>query len=191
MHVWKTTEEVTRTGTVQSIQAFIRTRMGRFDGNMQYANVWVKNVFAVTMRENVHQKRGEQIVQNVVNYNNGEADGAKEKHHLKKLWIRVQGEGSCFCGNFRGHHESNSVYFEMGPRRCWQRCFCTDDTVRTSGKTCKDYSASGGGGRELSNELLALFTTVITKSGSIPAMPPAPKGNPRKPSTHTKANLRR
>lgn len=167
---WEKDKEVTDPETVRTIQAFIRTQMG---DKKYYANVWVKNIFSVTVEKKVYKTSGMKMLDRIVKHNNGEVAGPKTKCHLKKLWIRVQGEGSCFCGNRGDYHQSNSVYLEMGPDKCWQRCFCTDDKAGTSHKTCKDYSTGDGGGRKLSDKLLKLFTTAPAAglSGSAPAMP--------------------
>lgn len=164
---WKGKEnEVTDPETVRSIQQFIRTRMGVTGEKKHYANIWVKNVFAVTVVKKDYAKQGQRMINRMVAYTSGEPVEPKKKCHLKNLRIRVQGEGSSFCGNRGEYHETNSVYFEMGPDECWQRCFCTDDTVGTSQRTCQEYSTSARGGRKLSDELMALF-----KSSPVSGMP--------------------
>lgn len=149
---WEKNMEVTDPETINTIQDFIRTQM-------KYYNVSVKSVFPAMAEKNVYQKQGARMVNRIVESNHCEVADRKKACYLKKLLIRVQGEGSCFCGNRGEHHDSNSVYFEMGPQKCWQRCFCTDDTVGASRKTCKEYSTTVGGGRKLSDKLSKLFTT--------------------------------
>lgn len=177
---WKMDNEVTDPGTVDSIQTFIRTRMGRIDGNKHYANVRVKNVFALVDKKKPYQKSGERIIRSMIKYTNGEVAEPKAKFFFKKLWVRVQGQGSCFCANRVPHarHESNSVYFEMGPNKCQARCFCTDDTLGTSGKMCREYST--GSARSLPDKLLALFTPLDGNSGPI-VLPAVPIGAVKKP----------
>lgn len=181
--VWKgKDDEVTDPKIVDSIQEFIRVRMGVIDGEKHYGNVRVKSVYSATSFKKAYKKDGEKLVESMKT-SNGEVAGPKMRFQLKKLLIRVQGEGSCFCGN-RGGHESNSIFFEMGPERCWQRCFCTDETVGTSShKTCQEYSTGDDGGRRLSGELLDLFTpsSVTGMSRSPPVRPVVkfPKKKPR------------
>lgn len=148
---WKKNMEVTDPETIGTIQDFIRTQM-------KYYNVSVKSVFPAMAEKNVYQKQGARMANHIVESNPCEVADRKKACYLKKLLIRVQGEGSCFCGN-RGEHHDSSVFFEMGPQKCWQRCFCTDDTVGASRKTFKEYSTTDGGGRKLSDKLSKLFTT--------------------------------
>lgn len=178
---WKGKDsEVTDPKIVDSIQEFIRVRMGVIDGEKHYGNVRVKSVYSATSFKKAYKKDGEKLVERMKT-SNGEVAGPKMKFQLKKLLVRVQGEGSCFCGN-RGRHESSSVYFEMGPERCWQRCFCTDDIVGTSQKTCKEYSIGTDGGRRLSGELLDLFTpSSVTGMSRSPPVRPVMKFPQKKP----------
>lgn len=100
----------------------------------------------------------------------------------------MQGKGSCFCMNRGEHHEKNSIYFEMGPDMCYQRCFRTDNVVgKYFNKTCKDYSTTGKvGGQKLSTSLRKLFKIVslLAAATNVRAMPTMyfPKPKKRRPS---------
>ncbi|CAM9670358.1 unnamed protein product, partial [Pylaiella littoralis] len=155
---WKGKEnQLTHPLTVRTIQDFIRSRMEVVDGVKPYANVWVKSVYPVTKIKPGQMSSGIKVVAARMKHANGEPYVPPKTLHLKKLWIRVHGQGSCFCINRGGHHESNSIYFEMGPDKCWQPCFCTDDTVGSSGKTCQNFSTGERGGKDLSSVLSKLF----------------------------------
>jgi len=170
---WKGKEDqITHPLTVKTIQDFIRS-MGSVDGAKPYANVWVKGVYPEAKIKQVHVSSGMKIVKSIMEHGTGETYVPPKTLHLKKLWIRVQGRGSCYCMNRRGHHESNSIYFEMGPGKCWQRCFCTDDTEGAFRKTCQKYNTVDRGGKDLPSNLLKLFNSDPAErlSASSPAMP--------------------
>ncbi|CAM9364994.1 unnamed protein product, partial [Pylaiella littoralis] len=149
-------DEITDPLTLHTIQDFIRSRMGTDDGIKPYANVWVKKVYPVAKIKPGQMTSGMKVVAGKMKHANGEPYAPPKTLHLKKLWIRVRGQGSCFCINREGHHESNSIYFEMGPDKCWQRCFCTDDTVGSSGKTCQIFNTGYRGGKGLPSALSKL-----------------------------------
>lgn len=113
---WKGKEDqVTHPLTVSTIQDFIRSRMGIVDGVKQYANVWVKSVYPVARIKPGRMTSGLKVLARIMEHTTGEDYVPPETFHLQKLLIRVQGQGSCFCANLGGHHQSNSIYFEMGP----------------------------------------------------------------------------
>ncbi|CAN0298326.1 unnamed protein product, partial [Pylaiella littoralis] len=103
-------DEVTDPEILRSVQEFIRTRMGLIADEKHYANLWVTSVYAVMSEKKVRMQRGKKLMERIRESNNCEAAEPTKMYRMEKLWIRVKGEGSCFCGN-RGLHECNSIYF--------------------------------------------------------------------------------
>lgn len=172
---------------VQSIQRFIRNNMGWIGDTKHYEKVRVKSVYCDVVGKDAGVKSTREMLAKMARDNNTELPEAKKKCHWKKIWIRVQGEGSCFCMNRGEHHEKNSIYFEMGPDMCYQRCFCTDDVVgRYFNKTCKNYSTGKVGGQKLWTSLRKLFISdsLLAAATNVPAMPTMffPKPKKRRPS---------
>ncbi|CAN0368560.1 unnamed protein product [Ectocarpus sp. 6 AP-2014] len=158
---WKTDNEVTDKYTVGCIQKFIRQT------GLAYADVHIKAVYATVSERKYKKNEVEQIVDRISKANRAMILD-KKKREVKKLRIRVQGKGSTFCAN-GGSHKQSSVFFEMGPDGYWQRCFCSDDTIGSEGKTCVEYSKMDSGGRPLSSELSELFGTAIVYGNGDPA----------------------
>ena len=55
-----------------------------------------------------------------------------------KYYIYVEGEGSSWCANLRGHHNRTRVWFYLGKEGISQRCFCRCSAVRFKG-CCADF----------------------------------------------------
>lgn len=114
----------------------------------------------------VHDTLGREMFNRIPEASNHETIGPTKAYNMDKLWIRVRGDGPSFCGN-RGYHVSSSISFEMGPDKCWQRCFCSDDITGSSLKTCSEYSS---GGQRLSLALSKLFRLNSGSSKPDPVM---------------------
>lgn len=88
--VWKGKEhQVTDPLTVRTIQDFFRSRMGIVDGVKPYANVRVKSVYPVAKIKPGHISSGTKIMARTIERATG---NTYVPLHLKKLWIRVQGQ---------------------------------------------------------------------------------------------------
>lgn len=157
----KKDHEVTDRGIVRDIQQFIRTRMGLVADEKRYANIWVTNVYASMSEKKAHEKLGKKMIDRILEASNNETTGPTIAYNMDKLWIRVTGDGSSFCGN-RGYHVSSSIFFEVGEHKCWQRCFS---------KTCSEYSTGDRGGQRLSLPLLKFFKLNSGSSQPDPVMP--------------------
>lgn len=57
--------------------------------------------------------------------------------------ICVSGQGSNYCLNLGGDHQSNTVYFIVNEVGIYQKCHCKCDVKRPTGKLCKDYISEG------------------------------------------------
>lgn len=170
LRLLKKDHEVTDRGVVRDIQHFIRTRMGLVADEKRYANIWVTNVYASISEKKAHEKLGKKMIDRMLEASNSETTGRTTAYNMDKLWIRVTGDGSSFCGN-RGYHATSSIFFEMGPDKCWQRCFSSDDIPGSSLKTCSEYSTGDRGGQRLSLALLKFFKLNSGSSQPDPVMP--------------------
>ncbi|CAM9704089.1 unnamed protein product [Ectocarpus sp. 6 AP-2014] len=145
--------------TVQRIQSFIRNCMGKVGDDKPYKNVLVKAVYAEASITKQHVNRAMMAMHRSAASQSGNMYEAPNIFRLQRLWVRVQGRGSCYCRNIEGHHRCNTVYFEIGPDKCWQRCFCTDGTVGVTSTTCAANNKNMRGGHALTKRLAALFST--------------------------------
>lgn len=152
--------------TVQRIQRFIRNCMGKVGDDKPYKNILVKAVYADATITKQHVSSAMKAMHRASAAQSGQMYKAPDIFRLQKLWVRVQGQGSCYCGNIQGHHASNTVYFEIGPTDCWQRCFCTDGTAGVinttvagvTSTTCAANNKNMRGGHALPKRLSALFS---------------------------------
>lgn len=55
------------------------------------------------------------------------------------LWLRVKGEGSNYCQNKKGDHNSNTVWFLINQKGIAQRCF--SGKVCHGGRCCSNYTS--------------------------------------------------
>lgn len=166
---WEKDEEVTDPEIICHVKIYIRNRMGVVADQEHYPNVRVKSANAIKRFRNLERK----LWTGFLHLPTARLPNPRKKCRMKKLLIRVQGEGSWFYGN-RGFHETNSIYFDMGPDKCWQRWFCTDDITGTSHKICKDSSTGNRGGVGLSIALSQHFRADSESPRAAPVVPVSP-----------------
>ena len=78
--------------------------------------------------------------------------------------VRVQGEGSGYCLNYRQSHRSAAVYFIVRSRGVVQKCTCRCMDVRSSGKPCGAFESTEFALTE--DEAAALFGNGNLSSGA-------------------------
>ncbi|CAM9307395.1 unnamed protein product [Ectocarpus sp. 8 AP-2014] len=162
-------EEKSNEDTVRRIERFIRHSMGTDGEDKMYKNVQVKSVFADVSIIKQRMTASMKAMSKRHAVATGHYYEPARQLHLHRLLVRVQGRGSCYCRNIGGYHASNTVYFELGPDQCWQRCFCGDDTTGVTGTTCAVANENRRGGVALPKSLLGLFLPV--PSAAAPVMP--------------------
>jgi hypothetical protein len=158
---WKDKTEVHDPDVVDAIQDFIRKRMGS-----AYERVFVKGVFAISLTKSADRGGSSSTIKGIGGVTSKRDAGVKaiqdafaksgrvavdrsaagkpppaKKARLKRLAVRVSGEGSSYCHNKGDDHTSNTVYFWFTPGYCCQRCFSKKEEIRPcGGVACGDYS---------------------------------------------------